>query len=168
VRRIDLYLPPIGIRIRNWGLLLLLAYFIFQMTAIDPAIISRNLPVILAASALLLAYVILNLWLYPNITTTEQELRVYKPWGSYRAIPWGDVTEIRPPRRPAWMFFAYSGSYAIIKANNLPFIYAVLAFLFDNGGRGFYIFRFQQGYANLIDEFRERCPWALAPELKKD
>ena len=161
------YKPPIGTTIGKWGVIVLWLAVIYQ-TIINPEMFMEDAAAWYTILAVVTFFGFINLWRYPIIEVLPEELRVYHPWGTYKAVSWQDVKEIRLPDKPFWVYFRYPENYVVIKANKLGFIYAIIGLVFERGGQAFFIFRYQKGYKNLLEDFKKYAPFALAKELRKD
>lgn len=163
----QLYKPPVGVAVGNWSLIAIWLFMLYQ-TVVNPEIFTEDIVLWYSALVLFSVFGFLNLWRFPTIAVLRDEMRVYSPWGTFRSIKWSEIQEIRLPNKPAWGLLRYPENYAVIKSSDLGFIYAMLGFLYDRGGELFFIFRFQPGYENLLDDFKDFAPFALAKELRKE
>ncbi|MCH7662401.1 MAG: hypothetical protein IH859_00855 [Chloroflexi bacterium] len=86
-RPLEKYKPPIGVRLRNWLVLAFWLAAVYQ-TILNPAWLFDDPAVWWLALGLFAAWMAANALLYPTITATREELRLYYPWGLHKKIPW--------------------------------------------------------------------------------
>ena len=165
-RPLEKYKPPVGVRLRNWVALAIWLAAVYQ-TLLNPVWLFDNPVVWWAGLGIYALWMAANALLYPTITATRQELRLYYPWGLYKKIPWQFVIAIRASQPTKYSMNKYSESFIAVEAHTLNPFYALLGKLFDRGGRLFLLFRYQEGYHGLLDDFEEYAPHALAQELKE-
>lgn len=163
--KLEKYKPPIGVRLRNWFAITIFIYSIIR-TFESPTWLLEDAAVWYLLLTFFTLWMVSMALVYPTITVSKQELRLYHPWGMHKKIPWQFVKAIRSAEPEKYSLNKYAESFIVIEALNLSPIYAILGKLFDRGGRLVLIFKYQAGYEGLIDEFEDYAAHALAKELK--
>jgi hypothetical protein len=161
---IEKYVPPIGVRLKNWIALGLLFAGCAQ-TWLHPTWLFEDPAVVWLILSGFAVWLVLNALRFPSIAAVPDGLHLYYPWGGVNTIGWQYLISIKPGMPGSGILSRYAESYLTVTAHTLGPIYALLGRLYGDGGRAFFIFRYQPGYDGLITDFKEYAPHALAKVL---
>jgi hypothetical protein len=103
--------------------------------------------------------------LFPTIGTAQNGLRIYRPWRTYKTIPWKNITAVRIPSLPFFPFFGNRLSKKrglLIKGKNIGVLNLFYGFMYDKGGEIILIHPQIERRSELLNNLKMYCPNALS------